>query len=272
MQNNEKALWVGALLDIARKPVGVKFLLSGEDYKAFPAQELKSRMSYCTTVRRAGEGIGCKFHFGHMACSGGAVALGLEKQTEQMISGERRYKQGAYQDLCMCRKVSKHMTYCQHSAYGVAVMPLDEFLVDPDVVVIVCEPFQAMRLVQAYAYSNGHAENICLSGMQAICQECTSLPFENDQLNLSLMCAGTRMLAGWKNSEMALGMPYRIFVELVEGLKATVNPLERDAGKRAIAQRLSERGLEDPSFTIVYGRNYDDGCYKGGPVGSPKEL
>ncbi len=271
MRIRKDAQWLEALLDVTRKPVGVKFLLSEDDYNHFSAQEPKNRMSYCTLVRRASDGIGSKFHSGHMACSGGSVALGLDKPTEKMLTGERRYKQGAYQDLCVCRKVSKHMAYCQ-STFGVAVLPLDEFTAEPDVVIIVCEPFQAMRLVQAYAYSHGHAKDICLSGMQAICQECTSFPFENDQINLSLMCSGTRLLAGWNNSEMALGMPYHIFSQIVTGLKATVNPLERDPQKRAIAQRIKEQDLDEDAPFIVYGHNYDDGCYKGGSVGQSNKV
>lgn len=271
MTTHQNAQYLEALLNLSRKPVGIKFLLTKQEYESFPADELGSRMSYCTVVRRASGGKCQKFHLGHMACVGGSTALGLEKPTEIMLSGERRFSQGAYKDLCVCRKVSKKMTCCRHSAYGVAVLPLERFEQDPDVVILVCNPFSAMRIVQGYAYKHGQAENICLSGMQAICQECTSFPYENDQFNLSMLCSGTRMLASWSKDEMAIGMPYHLFEQIVEGVKATVNPLERNAEKEAIKNRLAQSSLDD-GFDIVFGRNYDDNCYKGGPVGEPSKL
>ncbi len=270
MTVHQNEQWLEALLELSRKPVGVKFLLTKSDYERFQAAESENRMSYCTFVRRASEGTGAKFHYGNMACAGGAAALGLAEVTESMISGERRLSHGAYKDLCICRKVSKKMTYCAHSAYGVAVLPLSEFTSPPDVVILICNPFNAMRIAQGYAFNHGHADDICLSGMQAICQECTSYPYETDCLNLSLMCSGTRMLAGWKKDEMAAGMPYHIFEEVVDGLQATVNPLERDPEKRRIADRLAENNIGS-DFTIMFGHNYDDNAYTGGPAGRPKE-
>ncbi|MCR1899700.1 DUF169 domain-containing protein [Irregularibacter muris] len=261
----ESAKWLNILLQLERKPVGIKFLLTREDYDAFPASENKNRMSYCTVVKRAGDGISQKIHRGHSACMGGAMALGLEETIQEAISGRRRFYQGAYRDLGVCRNISKNMVFCEHKAYGVAVMPLEAFDTEPDVVIIVCNPFNGMRIVQGYSYKNGHATNIKLSGMSAICQECTSLPYEENQLNLSLLCSGTRMLARWKKDEMAIGMPFRLYLEVVEGLKNTVNPLERNAEKEQIAEKLLQEEFTN-QLEIKYNHNYDDNAYKGGRV------
>ena len=266
----EKALWLETLLDLPRRPVGIHFLITKEAYDAFPAVEPKNRMSYCTMVRKASQGIMQKAHLGHMACGGGAAALGLSEPTEEMKDGTRRLKQGAYLDLGVCRKMSKNMVYCCHKAYGVGIAPLGECDVEPDVVIIICNPFNAMRIAQGYAYRSGHLKDICFSGMQAICQECTSRPFETDSINLSMMCSGTRMLAGWKKAELGIGMPYHLLEQVIEGLKSTVNPLERNKEKEKIALRMEERGLLG-QLDIVMNKNYDDGCYRGGPAGKPGE-
>ena len=258
------AQWTEALLSLKRKPVGVKFLLTREDYLKWEAHENKNKMSYCTVVRRATEGHAQKIHAGNMACMGGSLALGFLPPSEEVVSGLRRYRQGAYRDLGVCRQVSKNMVYCEHRPYGAAVMPLETFTERPDVVIVVCDAFCAMRLAQGYAYHHGHIKNIQLAGMQAMCQECTSYPYENNQPNITLMCSGTRMLGGWQNDELAVGMPYKLYLDTVDGLQNTVNPLERDHGKTAIDQRLKESGLDDGSLAIVYGKNYDDGAYHGG--------
>ena len=61
---------------------------------------------------------------------------------------------------------------------------------------------------------------------------------------------------------MALGMPFRLYLEMVDGLKHTINPLERNAEKRQIADKLLKEGMVD-SLDIKYNHNYDDHAYKG---------
>ena len=95
MTTYEEALWLEVLLDLPRRPVGIHFLMTKEDYDAFPAEAPQNRMSYCTMVRKASQGIAQKAHLGHMACIGGATALGLVEPTEEMKDGTRRYKQWA---------------------------------------------------------------------------------------------------------------------------------------------------------------------------------
>ena len=76
------------------------------------------------------------------------------------------------------------------------------------------------------------------------------------------------MLARWGKDEMGIGMPGHLFTQVVRGVLATVNPLERVPEKREISQRL-ERAGRHSELDIQYGRNYDDHCYVGGPAGLP---
>ncbi len=265
MKENENAEWLEILLNLDRQPVGVKFFHSKEEYDDFNAPENEHIRPYCIVVRRASEGINQKVCQLHSGCMGAAWALGLAEPTEEVLSGRRRENHGAYRDIGVCRKISEHMVYMKHGTYGLAVMPLRNFTVAPDVVVIVTNPFNGMRIAQGYAYSHGHVENIVFSGMQAICQECTSLPYEESRINFSMLCSGTRMLAKWKEGELRIGMPYLIFEDVIEGLKKTVNPLERNKGKEIIANKLQKSELNEPGdFAIKYNSNYDDNAYKGG--------
>lgn len=263
MEVNHEAQWLELLLDLKRKPVGIKFLLTKEDYRNFDAEVSANKMSYCTVVKKASQGKCLKIHNGHSACMGGAMALGFEKPSADVISGRRRLLQESYSDLGVCRHVSKHMEYCQHDAYGVAVMPLEMFSEPPDVVIIICNPFQSMRISQGYAYFNGHVNQIKLSGMQAICQECTSYPYEKRCLNFSFLCSGTRMLGGWEKEDMAAGFPGGMLEQLIKGIRNTVNPLERNQEKKRILKELESRGWEHQLY-IRWNQNYDDGAYHGG--------
>ena len=196
---------------------------------------------------------------------GAAWALGLAEPTKEVLSGKRREAHGTYRDLGICRKISKNMVFMRPETYGLAVMPLEDFSIAPDVVIIVTDPFNGMRIAQGYAYNYGHIENIAFSGMQAICQECTSLPYEESRINFSMLCSGTRMLAKWKENELGIGMPYQIFENVIDGLRQTVNPLERNQKKERIANQLQKSDFHNTSLlNIKFNSNYDDNSYKGG--------
>lgn len=265
MTIKESVKWIESLLQLDYKVVGVKFFFEKEEYDLFPAKENTHRMSYCTVVKRASGGQCQKVRQAHQACPGGEVALGFTEQSEGHISGRRRYFQKTYRNMGVSRKISKNMVYCQHKLYGISVMPLEEYNQEPDVVIIVCNPFNAMRISQGYAYNYGHIENIKFAGMQAICQECTSLPYENDQLNISMLCSGTRMLGKWGENDLAVGMPFRFLEDVIKGIKQTVNPLERNKNKEIIKNKLIENNL-DRQLEISFNQNYDDNVYKGGKV------
>lgn len=256
------------LLETDRLPVGVKFYFSEQEYNKCDVRSVPNRMSYCIMVKHAANGKGFKAHLGHMACMGGAVALGLSKPTEEMNDGTRRMGQGAYKDMVTCRKESKQMVYCKHTAYGVSVVPLEKCEEEPDIVLIITNPFNAMRISQGYAYHYAHMKDICFSGMQAICQECTSRPYETDMPNFSMMCSGTRMLAGWKKDELGIGIPFHTFECILDGIDKTVNPLERNREKMDIAKRHKKYGIKLESV-IKLNSNYDDNCYIGGKTGLP---
>lgn len=248
-------------LDMKREVAGIKFLFTKEEFDEFPAEAFDSKMAYCTIVRDAMRGVSKKARVENFACMSAAKALGLDEVTPLDDSGKGRVEIGTYKNLCIGRSVSKDMVYCKHQIYGVAIMPLKEFKTEPDVAIIVSEPFNIMRLVQGYAYHNGQVKDVKLAGMQAICQECTSYPFENNCINISMLCAGTRLLSQWKKSEMGMGMPFYMFDEIIDGLENTVNPIERNRSKKIIEEKMKENHLD--SIDIIYNKNYDDGLYGG---------
>ena len=256
---------INSILELNRYPVGIKFIFSKEEYDKLDAEELKNKTSYCKFVSMATKGRKLKIHKGHNACAGGAVALGFQEVIPETVSGVRRLNFKIYRDLGVSRSISKNMVYCEHKIFGTAIMPLKDYKEEPDVVIFVCKPYQAMRLSHGYAYHYGYANEIKLSGMQAICEECTSYPYENGCFNVSMMCAGTRMMAGWEDDEMGVGMPYRIFINVLDGLTKTVNPLERNKHKKIIKEKLEKNNLSD-LLEIRMNENYDDNCYIGGIV------
>lgn len=253
---------INSFLDLERKIVGIRFLFTEKEYTDSRFHSFNNKMSYCTTVSKATRGKDYKIKLENFACLAAANALGLYETSPLKEFGKTRLSTNVYANLCISRQISKSMVYCGKGVYGLEVAPLEMFEREPDVVIIITTPYNAMRISQGYAYRHGHIKDVQFAGMQAICQECTSYPFEKNTLNISMMCSGTRMLGGWGIDELGIGIPFYMFDSIVDGIKQTVNPLERNKQKKEIERRLKENQLEE-ELSIEYNKNYDDGGYFG---------
>ena len=94
-------------------------------------------------------------------------------------------------------------------------------------------------------------------GNQAICLECTARPYVLKDMNVSMMCIGTRHRAGWKDDELAIGIPGPQWSQIITGLINTVNLMESDNNKRIIERKFKEKNIP---FDIRYGYNYYMDC------------
>jgi uncharacterized protein (DUF169 family) len=256
-----QALWMDSLLELSRKPVGVRFVLDQEEFDLIDLSEPKTGLPYCTAVMRATQGQAYKMDASHSACIAGSRALGMAKPVEESYSGKRHRALGIYKNLCLSRSVAKDMVYCIHHCKGVEIQPLEAYTsLAPDVVVMIVNPYTAMRIVQAWAYHFGQLKNIKMVGNCAICQECTSYPYEENTLNLSMLCSGTRRVGQWGKDELAVGLPYHYLKDVIDGIKQTVTPMEQNKDKDRITKALSEKGLHN-EVTIKKSQNYYKGAY-----------
>jgi uncharacterized protein (DUF169 family) len=244
-------------LKLERKIIGVKFLFDSDEFSKAEAKELTSKMPYCVMVRNAMEGKNLKAGVENAGCFGGAKAIGMIELDEMSTSGRFYRKLGLYRDLATSRNVQSTVTFCGHKLYGVMVKPLNEYNEEPDVVIIASNPYNGMRIVQGYTYVFGFNAAYKMSGNQAICSECTAVPFESNEINVSLLCAGTRYKAKWNDDEMAIGLPFNKFLPVVEGIYATLDLTEPNEKKKEIEARCLEMNIKAPS--IQYNKNYYTG-------------
>lgn len=257
MDKEKVRRWVtkaNCALDLKRKIVGIKFLFTKEEFQQADARGVKAPIHYCTMVKAATAGNGVKAAAEHFGCPGGARALGIMEPEELFISGRRYLELGLYQDLVTAKNARNNMTLCQHKAYGVMVKPLEDFAEEPDIVIIVANAYTAMRVVQGYTYKFGISSSFKLSGNQAICSECTAYPFESNDINISMLCGGTRNRAGWGEEELGIGIPFNRFISVIIGVYNTVNAMEPNRNKERIEAKLKQNGLSD--LEIEYDKNY----------------
>ncbi len=234
-----------------RKLVGVKLVYSKKDFDKDEAKELTSPLEYCVVVKSATLGNSLKLRKQCSQCSGSTFALGFSDPGEGFYSGCSSCELGLFKDPEVAFKTNNQLKYLHRPLYGVIVKPFECFTKsDPDVVLIVANPRELMRVMQGYTCHFGIYPHIALTGNQAVCIESTTTPIITDQINLSMFCSGTRYLAKWKDTEAIAGVPYDKIEGLIQGLLDTVRATEMDDRKKEIIADLGKLGVETSCITM----------------------
>lgn len=240
-------------LNLQRKIVGVKFIHSEEEYNSTPTKELNIMASYCYMVKKVSENNSFKACSKNFKCNSSAMALGIRNINPKVTSGQLYFSYETYDSLSRAKSTQKDVTYINHKIYGVLMMPLEDFHVDPDVVIIISNNYQAMRIIQAYGYHHGMAKNIKLCGNQGVCSECTATPYETNDINISMLCSNTRFSCQWSDCEMGIGIPFNLFNSIYDGVIQTINPMELDNKKEEILEKIDSITNK---IDIQIGKNY----------------
>jgi Uncharacterized protein conserved in archaea len=264
ISNKQICLKLGKMLELSNSIVGFRFIHTEDEFEKSSFQPLKGYLPYCVMVRCAGKGHPIKALHHNFGCSGASKALGLIPCDEPFFSGEEYMSFHIFKHIDAAKKTSNKISICQNKAIGVEVGPLSSFEGPVDVVIIVTNPYNAMRIVQGYNYHFGTYSSYKMGGLQAICGETTAYPYVSEEINVSLLCAGTRFIAAWDKNELSIGIPFSKFESVVDGVYNTINPLERDTDKKRIEKNFQN---EREPIEIEYGKNYDTDCYLFGATG-----
>ncbi len=255
---------IESYLDLDRKPVGVKFFFNKEDFDKFDVVQKDRKVTYCNAVQQASKGKAMKLTKENQGCPNGAFALNFTDVPEPIANGMGRFKKGIYADVEISKKINDDMVFMKERVYGVAVMPLELYTENPDIVIVVGTSYNIMRMLQGNGHFFGYTNNLRTVGLQAVCQDLTTYPYNTKDINISLLCPGTRLVADWVANEIGMGIPFEKWFKIVEGVEKTINPFERNKNKEAIKDRLVKRGLDTDG--LKFNENYDDGSYSGGSI------
>lgn len=255
---------IESYLDLDRKPVGIKFFFDKDEFDNFEVPQRDRKVTYCNSVQLASKGNSMKLTKANQGCPNGAFALHFTEVPDPIASGKGRFNKHMYKDVETSKSINDDMLFIKDQPVGIAVMPLENYKEAPDVVIVVGSSYNVMRMIQGHGYFNGYTNNLRTVGLQAVCQDLTTYPYNTGDINISLLCPGTRLVADWVPDEIGIGIPYAKWEEVVQGVIETTNPFERDDKKKAIEKRLLERGLD--ASGIIFGQNYDDGSYSGGKI------
>ena len=242
------------VLGLERKIIGVHFLLIKQEYESSDAKPLDFRMTYCRMLYNAMNGRKIKATKDSFTCQGGPEMLGLRPLTNYERSGKQFDTFRLYEDMAVAHQVQQDLLPISHLAYGVEIGPIEQ-MEKTDVVIMISDAYQAMRIMQGYTYHYGMASNIGTIGNQGACSDLTARPYMTNDINLSLLCAGARQSMNTTDGEVGIGMPIRIFKTVLRGVLDTVNAAQNDLRKKEIQKRVdkSDIGL---GFELDYGHMY----------------
>ena len=233
-----KNVWkITTALGLQRRVVGVHFLDFQEDYDRSKVPSASHKGPYCYQVRQALDGKHFKVDKTLVTCDYARAAIGLTKPDISMREGRSFDYCGLAETRTIGKSIADAMLYIEQDIYGVELGPLEE-MQHADLVIMVDSAQTVMRIFQGYAYKYGAPQNLCFYSNQAMCSDMTSKVFHTNDINMSLMCNGTRRYGKFDDGELAVSLPINMFDTLTDGIIETINAVQSGPEKMKIMETL----------------------------------
>ncbi|MGC9516879.1 MAG: DUF169 domain-containing protein [Methanomicrobiales archaeon] len=192
-------------LELEKSPVAIKLVLREEDIPE-GVEKLEGKMRHCEMVQKASQGESFYATAEEQKCKGGAAAIGADEAPEKLKTGEFYYELGRFSSLGAAKRTLDAIPKIDLRTYATVYTPLEKATFDPDVILVICNPAQAMKLAQAMVYTLGGRVEADFSGIQSFCADAVAGPFMRKQANITLGCSGSRQYAGIKDYEVMVGL------------------------------------------------------------------
>ncbi len=208
-------------LGIRDNIVGVKLFKSEEDIPK-ELESLERPFRYCQMIQTARlKGDSFLAHADYHECKGGASAIGLMECPENIASGSLYFdKLHKCETKDLGISISENMPRIPAGqTVATYVAPLQEMVVNPDVVIFVGNPLQARRITQAVMYKEGGRSTFNTAGIQSFCADATSSPYLDGEVNVSLGCDGSARNAQLDDESVVVGIPFGLMENICTVLR-----------------------------------------------------
>ena len=129
---------------------------------------------------------------------------------------------GRFKNIETARKALSNMTAIQPPIMqGVFFFGPDFSCHDiiPQIVILAVRPVELTRLIQGYQYLTGETVNAVLSPLRAMDSDLIARPWLTGKINVSSLCLGARLVAGFEGDRMGMGIPWKDFSKMVKGME-----------------------------------------------------
>ncbi|WNY24720.1 DUF169 domain-containing protein [Methanolapillus millepedarum] len=214
------------LLGLKGSAVAVKLVEPGKE-SDIPAgmNKIDRQMRHCQMtdyVRRTGESFSTTYD--DHQCKGGAAALGLGVLPDKVRSGQF-YCDGLhhFKTVESAKKTVDLITFLgPNTRISALYAPLESVNYNPDVVIFICNPKQAMLLTQGYEYRDGGRIEAAFSGKQSVCSDAVAHVMKTNKPNMTIGCSGSRSYTKITDDELLFSIPAKDVEKTVIGLRSIV--------------------------------------------------
>ena len=206
------------LLGLKGSPVAVKLIRErGEIPAGVP--ELKEKVRHCEMVQKARAGDVFYATKEQHACAGGGGALGIADTPEKIKTGEFYYGLGRFKTLDAAKRTMEAVPRTNKHFVASLYAPLEKAAFKPDVVVVIGNPKQLLKLAQSNIYEKGGRNIVSFSGIQSLCADAVAQVYDTGEMNATFGCDGSRKYAKIADDELVVGIPAAKIEGLVEALE-----------------------------------------------------
>jgi uncharacterized protein (DUF169 family) len=209
-------------LNLDGHPVAVKLLR--DEPPPMQLREPEEPIPHCHMVLRAYRGESLYAPYSKQGCRLGAICLGMAdpggglKGALAELKGEdpaERFRSGA-----LLESYLQEAPVAPIGVKGIIYTPLMEAPLDPDVIIVLGEPSQAILLLEAHHYIYGRKLHLNLGAYLSLCAESVAWPLTMGSMNISL--TGGCIASGDKPlmNLLSVAIPYYMAKRITEALKA----------------------------------------------------
>ncbi len=161
-------------------PIAVRLVFEGEDVRG----EVRTYPKICNAIAKAENGF--ILPLASLTCPVAKFMLRGEGKEDAV---RKLVEEGVMSEVDAKNLIS-HIPHFKGNIFGLQIAPLGRSKFDPDVVIFVLTPKDAMRLAQSL--SKGTFIRADFNGITASCAEIIAIPIKERRPNLSLGCRGSR--------------------------------------------------------------------------------
>jgi uncharacterized protein (DUF169 family) len=200
-------------------PVAVKLFIDKSEIPEEISKVDGNEHRHCEMVQKANKGdIFYATAAELQGCKGGVGALGLMEMPEPIKTGAMHHSMGKFSSRGAAKRTVDAIPKIEPTMDAIAYAPLENAPFDPDVVIIIAKPLQAMKISQGMLYNMGGRLEANFGGIQSICSDTTAGPYNTGKPNFTLGCFGSRKFAKVQADEIIVGMNGENLSELVKAL------------------------------------------------------
>jgi uncharacterized protein (DUF169 family) len=215
MEWNDQIIEIVELLRLEHTPVAVNYAV-----KLTTPQD-SGKFLVCEGLLLASQGLSLDLSLETLDCPTAVRALGLgsrppENQTrnpeEPVNQVDRLFCAEADRPLPQLTAVTPPLRLADHILIG----PADRTALCPDLILFICNPEQACRLIALDSFQTGVAPRLVVSG--STCHQVITYPFVTGELNMSLMDYVSRNVHGYQPQDLLVSVPYPRFQGIMSSL------------------------------------------------------